>query len=85
MYNARLNTSLIVTKTRGFSKAAEKLYITPPAVVKQINALERHLPLFRRTHRRLDLFNQCQENDTVIIAFQQWRNVHPLAKISAQS
>lgn len=46
--------------------------------------LQRHYPDIRIRDFdlfRLDLFNQCQENDTVIIAFQQWRNVHPLAKI----
>lgn len=42
MYNAQLNTFLIVAKTRSFNQAAEKLYITSPAVVKQINALEQH-------------------------------------------
>lgn len=57
VYNAQLNTFLIVAKTRSFNKAAEKLYITPPAVVKQISALEQHLhlTLFRRTHRGLTL------------------------------
>ena len=40
-----------------FNKAAEKLYISPPAVIKQINLLERDLDLrlFLRTHRGLQL------------------------------
>ena len=38
-----------------FSKAADKLYISPPAVIKQINSLENNLgvQLFARTHRGL--------------------------------
>ena len=38
-------------------KAAEKLYISPPAVIKQINLLEENLDLqlFVRTHRGLQL------------------------------
>ena len=40
-----------------FNKAAEKLYISPPAVIKQINLLEESLgvQLFVRTHRGLVL------------------------------
>lgn len=38
-----------------FGKAAEQLFISLPAVIKQINALEanRDLQLFHRTHRGL--------------------------------
>ena len=40
-----------------FNKAAEKLYSSPPAVIKQINLLEKDLgvPLLVRTHRGLTL------------------------------
>ena len=40
-----------------FNKAAEDLYISPPAVIKQINAVESELEvsLFIRTHRGLVL------------------------------
>ena len=40
-----------------FSKAAEQAYITPTAVLKQINLLEADLGvlLFERTHRGLSL------------------------------
>ena len=40
-----------------FNKAAEKLYISPPAVIKQINLLEEKLglQLFVRTHRGIQL------------------------------
>lgn len=57
MYNSQLETFLVVAKFKSFNRAAEKLYISPPAVVKQINSLEQglHLTLFRRTHRGLQL------------------------------
>lgn len=53
MYTPQLNTFLVVARTRSFNKAADKLYISPPAVVKQINVLEQklHLTLFQRTHQ----------------------------------
>lgn len=40
-----------------FSKAAEALFISAPAVIKQINLLEARLNvrLFERTHRGLQL------------------------------
>lgn len=40
-----------------FNKAAEKAFITPTAVIKQINLLEEGLgvKLFERTHRGLNL------------------------------
>ncbi|MBS4902620.1 MAG: LysR family transcriptional regulator [Coprobacillus sp.] len=40
-----------------FSKAAQKMYITPASVMKQINALEEHLhvKLVNRTHRGIKL------------------------------
>ena len=47
-----------------FNKAAEKLYISPPAVIKQINLLESDLSLrlFIRTHRGLDVYKRQREN-----------------------
>ena len=41
MYNPQLETFLCVVELGSFSKAAEKLFITAPAVIKQINSLER--------------------------------------------
>lgn len=57
MYNPQLETFIVVAEVGSFNKAAEKLFISPPAVIKQINALERDLDvqLFRRTHRGLIL------------------------------
>ena len=40
MYNPQLDTFLCVAECGSFNKAAEKLYISPPAVIKQINLLE---------------------------------------------
>lgn len=53
MYNPQLDTFICVVEAGSFSKAAEKLYISAPAVIKQINSLENslNLQLFERTHR----------------------------------
>ncbi len=55
MYNPQLETFICVADTGSFSKAAEQLYISAPAVIKQINSLEDSLKLqlFERTHRGL--------------------------------
>lgn len=55
MYNPQLETFICVVESGSFSKAAEKLFITSPAVIKQINSLEDglKLQLFKRTHRGL--------------------------------
>ena len=57
MYNPQLDTFLCVAEAGSFNKAAERLYISPPAVIKQINLLEETLgvQLFVRTHRGLTL------------------------------
>ena len=57
MYNPQLETFLCVAEAGSFNKAAERLYISPPAVIKQINLLEESLDLqlFVRTHRGLQL------------------------------
>ena len=57
MYNPQLDTFLAVVEAGSFNKAAERLYISPPAVIKQINLLESSLGvrLFTRTHRGLIL------------------------------
>lgn len=55
MYNPQLETFICVVDAGSFSKAAERLFISPPAVIKQINSLEASLgvQLFQRTHRGL--------------------------------
>ena len=57
MYNPQLETFLRVADAGSFNKAAEDSFITPTAVIKQINLLERSLDvkLFERTHRGLKL------------------------------
>ena len=57
LYNPQLETFLCVAECGSFNKAAEKLYISPPAVIKQINLLEENLDLqlFVRTHRGLQI------------------------------
>ena len=57
MYNPQLETFLRVADAGSFNKAAEEAYITPTAIIKQINLLEDSLgiKLFERTHRGLIL------------------------------
>lgn len=59
MYNPQLETFLRVADAGSFNKAAEEMYITPTAIIKQINLLESSLEvkLFERTHRGLTLTN----------------------------
>lgn len=53
----QLETFIRVADAGSFNKAAEELFISPPAVIKQINLLEAQLglTLFVRTHRGLKL------------------------------
>ncbi len=45
MYNPVLDTFICVADCGSFTKASERLYISPTAVMKQINSLENHLKL----------------------------------------
>lgn len=45
MYNSQLTVFVCVADCGSFSKAAEKLFISATAVMKQINSLEKHLNL----------------------------------------
>ncbi len=45
MYNPLLDTFIAVADNGSFTKAAEVLYISPTAVMKQMNSLEAHLNL----------------------------------------
>lgn len=45
MYHPVLDTFLAVVESGSFTKAAEKLYISPTAVMKQMNAFEQQLQL----------------------------------------
>lgn len=55
MHNVQSSTKTFVTVADcgSFNKAAEELYISPPSVMKQLNALEKHLDL-----KLLDRTNQ---------------------------
>lgn len=57
VYNHQLDTFICVADAGSFSKAAEGLYISSTAVMKQINQLEKSLDvqLFIRTPRGLKL------------------------------
>ena len=45
MYDPLLDTFLAVAELGSFTKAAERLYLSPTAVMKQMNTLEKHLDL----------------------------------------
>lgn len=55
--NEQLQTFVLVSEAGSFNKAAERLYISAPAVIKQMNALERDLGfrVFVRTHQGVTL------------------------------
>lgn len=57
MYNPLIKTFIQVADTGSFTQAAEKLYITPASVMKQINSLENHIgvKLFVRSNQGADL------------------------------
>ena len=57
MFDSRLETFIKAAESGSFTKAADALYITPTAVTKQVNALEKELSaaLFERTNHGLRL------------------------------
>lgn len=57
MYNKQLDTFIVAAECGSFTKAADWLFISAPAVIKQINALEQHLniKLFHRSPRGITL------------------------------
>jgi DNA-binding transcriptional LysR family regulator len=57
MFNPQLTAFVAAAGCGSFNKAADKLYISPTAVMKQINSLEKHLGLilFYRTTQGLSL------------------------------
>lgn len=57
LYNRRLDAFLACVQTGSFTRAAERRYVSPTALIKQINALEAGIgtPLFKRTARGLTL------------------------------
>lgn len=57
MYNPQLKTFIQVADDGSFTRAAEKLYITPASVMKQMNSLEEHIgvKLFIRSNQGIRL------------------------------
>lgn len=57
MYNRLLDTFICVADCGSLNRAAEKLFLSPTAVMKQINQLESHLQLklLQRTNRGMTL------------------------------
>lgn len=57
MYNPQIETLIQVADAGSFSKAAERMYITPVSVMNQINALEKRVGvrLFERTNQGVEL------------------------------
>lgn len=45
MYNPILNTFIAVVDCGSFTKASQRLYVSPTAIMKQMNTLENHLEL----------------------------------------
>lgn len=62
MFNYLLKTFVCVADCGSFNRAAERLYHSPPAVMKQINTLEDHLKLtlFERSNSGVTLTAQGQ-------------------------
>lgn len=62
MFNPQLTVFVRVADLGSFNKAAETLYISPTAVMKQVNALEKHLELtlFVRGRRGVTLTPEGQ-------------------------
>lgn len=87
MYNPQLEIFICVADAGSFNKATEKLHITPPAILRQINLLEEKLDvtLFKRTHSGLILTEAGRSlyNDTNYI-MQYCRESVVRAKNAAQ-
>lgn len=57
MVSPQLLTFIVVAKSGSFSKAAETMYVSPTAVMKQVDLLEKRpgVTLFKRTNHGLIL------------------------------
>jgi len=57
LYNPQIETLIQVADAGSFSKAAERMYITPVSVMNQVNALEKRVgvKLFARTNHGVEL------------------------------
>ena len=61
MYNSLLETFITAADCGSLSKAAEKLFLSPTAVMKQLNLLENHLnlKLIERSKRIIMMATDC--------------------------
>ena len=57
MYNKQLDALIAAADDGSFSKAARRLFISPAALIQQVNLLEAHLGItvFQRTPRGVAL------------------------------
>ncbi len=57
MLDKRYQTLDLIAQTRSFTKAAERLFITQPAVSQQIRSLETELgfPLITKVHNHIEM------------------------------
>ncbi len=75
MFNHNLTAFVYAIDCGSFTKAAEKLFVTPTAVMKQINSLESHrdLKLIERTSQGGT--RRCQHPGKMGIHFFLWTAV----------
>jgi DNA-binding transcriptional LysR family regulator len=88
MYNPQLDTFLVTARAGSFSGAAKELYITPSAVLQQINSLEEKLQvsLFTRSNRGLTLTAAGEYLAREVSGLQEWdrRTKKKLLQLAAQ-
>lgn len=86
MINRELEAFITIAKAGSFQKASNQLFLSSPALIKQINALEEEtgLKLFRRTNRGLKLTEEGQIfYEASIDILQRYHSAIQLAKESA--
>lgn len=78
MYNKHLDAFLMAADCGSFTKAAEKLFISPNALIKQINLLEDRLELtlFLRTNHGVVLTRPARAFIGMPAASYIFRNKH---------
>lgn len=87
MYDRLLDTFVKVADVGSFSKAAKQLFISPNAIMKQINLLENNLgfELFKRTHRGIELTSagkSLYEDAQYIIEYSHYAIIRAKAQIN---
>lgn len=99
MYNHLLDTFVMVADCGSFLKASEKLYISPTAVMKQMNLLEKQigLPLLARTNQGVrltdagkSLYQDAKKmiqfsQDAVARAYQAQKNSSAMIRIGTSA